>query len=99
MENEYPFYPKLCLRYDFKYIYQSKASSPCGIGIDQHQITHVFLTHSDFDHAGGLSLFENAEIYLSRDEEQMITKKKYTLGSMSYLMNDSLLFVGDNLGF
>jgi len=34
------------------------------------------LTHSDFDHAGGLSLFENAEIYLSRDEEQMITKKE-----------------------
>lgn len=46
------------------------------LGIDPKCITHVFLTHSDFDHAGGISLFENAKIYLSFDEEQMITGKK-----------------------
>lgn len=35
-------------------------------------VTHVFLTHADIDHVGGLRLFKNAAIYLSVDEEQMI---------------------------
>lgn len=104
------------------------------LGIEPDDITHLFLTHSDFDHAGGVSLFKKAEIYLSGDEEQMITGKKarkfgfiynarikrrynllkdnevitigktkvkaiatpgHTPGSMSYLINDSILIVGD----
>jgi glyoxylase-like metal-dependent hydrolase (beta-lactamase superfamily II) len=39
---------------------------------DSHEIVAIFLTHSDYDHVASLSLFENAEIYLSRQEEQMI---------------------------
>jgi glyoxylase-like metal-dependent hydrolase (beta-lactamase superfamily II) len=35
-------------------------------------VTHLFLTHADTDHTGGIDLFANAQIYLSRDEEQMI---------------------------
>jgi len=35
-------------------------------------VTHLFLTHADVDHAGGLDAFPNAQIYLSRDEEQMV---------------------------
>jgi hydroxyacylglutathione hydrolase len=35
-------------------------------------VTHLFLTHADVDHAGGVDAFPNAQIYLSRDEEQMI---------------------------
>jgi hydroxyacylglutathione hydrolase len=35
-------------------------------------VTHLFLTHADVDHAGGLDAFPDAQIYLSRDEEQMI---------------------------
>ncbi len=46
------------------------------LGIKPEDITHVFLTHSDFDHAKGLSVFEKAEIYLSSDEEQLITGKR-----------------------
>jgi hydroxyacylglutathione hydrolase len=104
------------------------------LGIDPSAITHLFLTHSDFDHANGADLFDRAEIYLSADEEQMITRKKariygfiynsrikstyhllkdndvvtigptkikaiatpgHTPGSMSYLINDSILMVGD----
>ncbi len=104
------------------------------LDIDPKSITHLFLTHSDFDHANGLSVFVNAEIYLSSDEEQMITRKKarkfgliynskirssyhllkdndvvavgetkiraiatpgHTPGSMSYLINESILIVGD----
>jgi glyoxylase-like metal-dependent hydrolase (beta-lactamase superfamily II) len=30
------------------------------------------LTHGDVDHTGGLELFPNAQVYLSKNEEQMI---------------------------
>jgi hydroxyacylglutathione hydrolase len=104
------------------------------LGMDPGKITHVFLTHSDFDHASGSALFDRARIYLSADEEPMITGKKarmlgfiynskikrlyhllhdnevvtisstnilaiatpgHTAGSMSYLVNGSILIVGD----
>ena len=104
------------------------------LDIDPRSISHAFLTHSDVDHVGGLALLENAQVYLSSDEEQMITGKKarmlgffhnsrikrpyhllndndivtvgstriraiatpgHTAGSMSYLVNESILFVGD----
>ncbi|MDP4095169.1 MAG: MBL fold metallo-hydrolase [Bacillota bacterium] len=102
--------------------------------INPENVTHLFLTHSDFDHVNGLVIFKNAEIYISSEEEQMITRKKarmfgiffnkaikrkinllrdndeisagsikvralltpgHTPGSMSYLLNDSILFGGD----
>ncbi len=43
------------------------------INIDRLAVTHVFLTHADVDHTRGLCLFPKAEVYLSRDEKQMIT--------------------------
>jgi hydroxyacylglutathione hydrolase len=42
------------------------------IPIARESVTHLFLTHADVDHTGGLDAFPNAQIYLSRDEEQMI---------------------------
>ncbi|MDD4993988.1 MAG: MBL fold metallo-hydrolase [Paludibacter sp.] len=104
--------------------------------IDSSKVVAVFLTHGDGDHTAALSMFKEAKIYLSKDEEQMIngktakmmfihnsiSRKDYTLledqqllkvgnttvksiitpghtpGSMSYLINDSLLFVGDAFG-
>jgi hydroxyacylglutathione hydrolase len=104
------------------------------IGIHPGQVTHLFLTHSDFDHADAIPVFENAGIYLSRAEEQLVIRQKarmwgfvhnsqidrpyhllddqemvsvgaiqiqaiatpgHTTGSMSYLIDGSLLFVGD----
>jgi len=42
------------------------------LGLDPQSIGAVFLTHSDFDHVGGLSLFPNAAIYLNENEEPLI---------------------------
>jgi glyoxylase-like metal-dependent hydrolase (beta-lactamase superfamily II) len=37
-------------------------------GLELGDVTDVFLTHSDSDHIGGLELFPNAKIYISRRE-------------------------------
>jgi glyoxylase-like metal-dependent hydrolase (beta-lactamase superfamily II) len=42
------------------------------INIKPESITHLFLTHTDVDHAGGFYLFKNAKIYFGKDDEQMI---------------------------
>ena len=58
------------------------------LNINLDSISHLFLTHTDMDHAGGVSvysnvhLFDNAKLYLGRDEEQMIdgrTPRKWFL--------------------
>jgi hydroxyacylglutathione hydrolase len=40
--------------------------------ISPDQISHIFLTHSDKDHVGGLSVFPNAKIILSKLEVPLI---------------------------
>lgn len=42
------------------------------LDIDPDRVRAVLLTHSDGDHAGGISLFDKAIIYLPEDEEQVI---------------------------
>ena len=106
------------------------------LGLDPATVSHVFLTHSDFDHVGGLAALPGAAVYLSADEAQMvdgttarsfgllrnslsgrewtpcrdgevvnaggikvvaIATPGHTPGSMSYLIEDRYLFVGDAL--
>lgn len=106
------------------------------VNVEPEKITHLFLTHTDYDHTAGIELFRNAKIYLAKEEEQMINgttvrflgfrynnriEKDYrvledgekvnigettvkciltpghTPGSMCYLIDDKLLFVGDTI--
>lgn len=46
------------------------------LGIKPEKITHIFLTHSDFDHMAGVRVFKNAEICLSAEEYNILFKKK-----------------------
>ncbi len=42
------------------------------IGLDPAAVTHVFLTHSDYDHVGGVGAFPKAALYLPAGEVGMI---------------------------
>lgn len=44
-------------------------------GILPENVEAVFLTHTDYDHVGAVSLFKNAKVYLPFEEEQMINGK------------------------
>jgi len=43
--------------------------------ISPDKVNIVFLTHSDFDHAGALDLFKNAKVYVSEKEEDVMNGK------------------------
>ncbi len=49
------------------------------LNLDPKKFTDIFLTHSDYDHVGGLNIFENAEIHISAEEEKMINGSKARL--------------------
>ncbi len=45
------------------------------LNLDPLKVSAVFLTHTDSDHAGALGLFSNARIYISDQEEQLVSGK------------------------
>jgi glyoxylase-like metal-dependent hydrolase (beta-lactamase superfamily II) len=45
--------------------------------IDPDKVVAIFLTHTDGDHVAAISLFRNAKLYFSKDEEQLINGKKH----------------------
>jgi glyoxylase-like metal-dependent hydrolase (beta-lactamase superfamily II) len=77
------------------------------LGITPEQITTILLTHTDGDHTGAVSLFTNPQIYIHKDEEQMINgttgktkyfKTKWKYGPYNLLNdNDSLNIDGLNI--
>ena len=78
-------------------------------GISPLDVKYVLLTHSDSDHVASLSLFTNAQIYMSEDELQMVdgTKKRnfiirnslpedVNLSSLSLLKEGEQLNLGEH---
>ena len=57
------------------------------LNIEPESVIAVLLTHTDRDHVGALELFKNAEIFISRPEEQMINGQK-----------SKFLFFGNSIG-
>jgi len=71
--------------------------------IDPDKVRAVLLTHSDGDHAGGISLFDKAVIYLPKEEEQVINGETgrflwfgNKIDTKDYkLLNDKSFKIGD----
>lgn len=54
------------------------------INIDPNDIKHVFLTHADVDHCGGVdvsgrSIFPNGKLYIGREEKQYLRRDIYRM--------------------
>lgn len=54
------------------------------VEIDPTSISHVFLTHTDMDHTGGLKLMTNARIYIGKNEEQMLNLTRKRMFGLAY---------------
>ena len=53
------------------------------IGINPGSISHIFLTHTDMDHAGALDSdsksdwLNNAEIFMGKEEAELVEKRRW----------------------
>jgi len=57
------------------------------LGISAETVTHIYLTHTDYDHMGGIAAFPKADRHISKAEEQMINGKTARRG---FLYNSRL---------
>lgn len=65
--------------------------------IDPQMVRAVLLTHSDYDHVGAIKLFENATVYISAAEEQMINGKTARAAFIhKNKLNSSYTLITDN---
>jgi len=77
------------------------------VGISRHEIEHVVLTHGDFDHAGGITMYDtsgelaltfpNATHYIQRWEWEDVQAPNRRAASSYWAMNFAGLAEGRNL--
>ena len=70
------------------------------LNISPDKVSTVLLTHTDFDHVAAIELFINANIYLSKQEEQLIngmTSRFYIIGNKIKTKDYQLLDDGEVL--
>lgn len=65
------------------------------IGIDGKEIRHLFLTHVDVDHAGGIditgnNIFPNAQVYLGNQEEAYLTGQMHRFRRLGLKIKNSV---------
>ena len=72
-----------------------KELADLNIAIDE--VKAIFLTHSDYDHVAALPLFEDAVVYLSRQEEQMINgQQRRMIFQYNEIATDEYTLLNDN---
>lgn len=60
------------------------------IHLDPMQIKHVFLTHADVDHAGGIdvsgnNIFPCARVFVGKDEEQYLRRQMHRITKLGFI--------------
>ena len=63
------------IAFDTGYNIQSTRRILHAIGVDPASVSHVFLSHSDFDHAGGLPVFNRALVYYAQTEVRKFARQ------------------------
>lgn len=71
------------------------------LGISPNEVKYILLTHSDTDHTAALQLFPDAQIYLPKQEVQMIdgTMSRSILGKNSFSADYQTLGDGETAEF
>jgi hydroxyacylglutathione hydrolase len=69
------------------------SSGMAQLGLDPADVTALFLTHTDTDHVGAVGLFEQAQVYIGKDEEQMVngqTKRAFIISNPALRAHETL---------
>ena len=65
------------------------------MGIDRKSITDLIITHAHHDHIQNARYFENAKVYIQKEEYQK--GKEYIPGGLSVILFDESLEICDNV--
>ncbi|MCL1873030.1 MAG: MBL fold metallo-hydrolase [Clostridiales bacterium] len=63
------------IAFDTGYNARSTTRALLALAIDPAEVGHVFLSHTDFDHAGGLPAFSRARIYYAQAEVRIFARQ------------------------